>query len=201
MDAVIFDIDGTLLHSIEIDETLFRQAISSAIDGVEIRPLFSDYEHVTDAGIVSQIMRENSVTDATFTVETIKRRFLRMLSEHVATNGAFPAFPGARNYLQKFVESDDHAVGIATGCWRDSAVLKLNSAGLGDFKVPIATADDAMARIDIMQFALSQMPGRFDSITYYGDGEWDRQATATLGWNFVPVGATLGGLHSYEDLV
>jgi len=201
VDAVIFDIDGTLLHSIEIDETLFRQAIRSAIDGAEIRPLFSDYEHVTDAGIVSQIMHENSVADAAGTFETIKRSFLEMLSEHVASNGAFPAFPGVRDYLQKFVASQDHAVGIATGCWRESAVLKLNSAGLGDLEVPIATSDDAMARIDIMQFALSQMPGKFDSITYYGDGEWDRQATATLGWNFVPVGATLGGLHSYEDLV
>ena len=126
---------------------------------------------------------------------------IRDRSEHVAINGAFPAFPGARNYLQKYVASDNHAVGIATGCWRDSAVLKLTSAGLGDLGVPIATADDAMARVDIMQFALSQLSGSFDSITYYGDGEWDRQATAALGWNFVPVGATLGGLSSYEDLI
>lgn len=201
MDAVIFDIDGTLLHSLETDETLFHQAISSAIDGAKIRPLFSDYEHVTDSGIVSQIIRENSVDDAAATVESIKSRFISMLSDHVQTNGGFPEFPGARDYLRRFVESQSHAVAIATGGWRESALLKLSSAGLGDLGVPIATSDDAMARVDIMQFALSQMPGDFDSITYYGDGEWDRRATAELGWNFVPVGATLDGIRSYEDLV
>jgi hypothetical protein len=149
---------------------------------------------------VSQIILENSVDDATATIETIKSRFISMLSEHVATNGAFPAFPGARDYLQQFIASEDHAVGIATGCWRESAVLKLNSAGFGELDVPIATSDDAIARIDIMQFALSQLPGEFDSITYFGDGEWDQRATAELGWNFVAVGANLGGVQTYAEL-
>lgn len=48
---------------------------------------------------------------------------------------------------------------------------------------------------------LSQMSGEYKSMTYYGDGAWDQRATASLGWNFLPIGATLGGLTSYEDLV
>ncbi|MGI9221542.1 MAG: HAD family hydrolase [Woeseiaceae bacterium] len=200
MDAIIFDIDGTLLHSVEIDEALFRMAISSAINNVEIRPEFSDYDHVTDSGIVSQIIRDNAVDNEAEVVRTIKKRFIGMLSEHVAANGPFPVFPGARNYLQRFIASTDSEVAIATGGWRDSAILKLESAGLGDLGVPVATSDDAMDRIGIMQHALSQMSGEFTSVTYYGDGEWDRRATTELGWNFVPVGAALGGIRSYEDL-
>lgn len=200
MDAVIFDIDGTLLHSVEIDETLFREAISSAIQDASIRPEFSDYEHMTDSGIVEQIIRENAVADPVGVVATIRERFIGMLAEHVASNGPFAALPGARNYVQRFVDSEHHEVAIATGCWHDSALLKLQSAGLGNFGVPLATSDDAMDRIGIMQHALAQLPGEFGAVTYYGDGEWDERATAELGWNFVPVGARLGGIDSYEGL-
>ncbi len=45
--------------------------------------------------------------------------------------------------------------------------------------------------------ALSKIGSTFDSITYYGDGSWDEKACAELGWNFVAVGAALGGIESY----
>ena len=57
MDAVIFDIDGTLLHSVDIDEMLLTRAIRSAIDDASIRPAYGDYEHMSDAGILWQVMR------------------------------------------------------------------------------------------------------------------------------------------------
>ena len=198
MDAVIFDIDGTLLHSVEADEMLLTQAIQTVIDNAVIRPAYGDYTHMSDAGILAGVLEDNAI-DATSGVGIeIKRYFIQLLTEHVETNGPFPQFPGARGYIQKYIDSPGHAVGIATGCWRDSALLKLRSAGFGDIDVPVATSDDAMARIDIMQFALSQLPGEFNSITYYGDGEWDQRATAELGWSFVPVGAALDGILSYE---
>ena len=198
MDAVIFDIDGTLLHSVDIDEMLLTRAIHAAIDNAVIRPVYGDYTHMSDAGILDGVLEDNAIDVSSGVGVEIKRYFIHLLTEYVETNGPFPRFPGARKYIQKYVDSPQHAVGIATGCWRDSALLKLRSAGFGDIDVPVATSDDAMARVDIMQFALSQLPGEFNSITYYGDGEWDQRATAELGWNFVPVGAALDGLMSYE---
>jgi hypothetical protein len=50
-----------------------------------------------------------------------------------------------------------------------------------------------------MLHALAQLEGPFESITYFGDGVWDRQATAELGWEFVPVGAGLGGILDFAD--
>lgn len=199
MDAVIFDIDGTLLHSVEADEMLLTQAIQTVIDNAVIRPAYGDYTHMSDAGILAGVLEDNAIDITSGVGVEIKRYFIKLLTEHVETNGPFPQFPGARGYIQKYVDSPGHAVGIATGCWRDSALLKLRSAGFGDIDVPVATSDDAMARIDIMQFALSQLPGEFNSITYYGDGKWDQRATAELGWSFVPVGAALDGILSYED--
>jgi GNAT superfamily N-acetyltransferase len=48
-----------------------------------------------------------------------------------------------------------------------------------------------------MEIALSRLGSAFESVTYYGDGPWDRDACATLGWRFVPVGPALGGIDSF----
>ena len=201
MDAIIFDIDGTLLHSVEADEMLLTRAIRAAIDNAVIRPAYGDYTHMSDAGILAGVLEDNAIDVSSSVGVEIKRHFIQLLIEHVETNGPFPQFPGAREYIQRFVDSPQHAVSIATGCWRDSALLKLESAGFGKLDVPVATSDDAMDRISIMRHALSQLPGDFSSLTYYGDGVWDQRATAELGWNFVPVGAALDGIRSYEELI
>ncbi|MGI9357628.1 MAG: hypothetical protein ACR2PF_21035, partial [Rhizobiaceae bacterium] len=61
-------------------------------------------------------------------------------------------------------------------------------------------SDDAYDRKEIMRTALSRLGGSFDSVTYYGDGPWDRDASHQLGWSFVAVGSALGGLESYYGL-
>jgi hypothetical protein len=52
-----------------------------------------------------------------------------------------------------------------------------------------------------MLHALSQLRGPFESITYFGDGVWDRQATEALGWGFVAVGPKLGGLSTFSGVL
>ena len=51
-----------------------------------------------------------------------------------------------------------------------------------------------------MHTALSRLGEKFDSVTYFGDAEWDRDACRNLGWNFIAVGTDLGGIDSYEGL-
>lgn len=200
MDAVIFDIDGTLLQSAAVDDDLYNEAVRSVITDARIRPNLSDYDHVSDSGILSQILSESLIDEDDAVVAAIKQNFVGLLAEHVTTHGPFPEIPGAKTFLQSFVSSANHKVAIATGGWRPSALLKLESAGFADLNVPVATSDDAKDRKEIMQIALSHISGEYDSITYYGDGPWDRDASLALGWNFVAVGAKLGGLLSYEDL-
>jgi hypothetical protein len=48
-----------------------------------------------------------------------------------------------------------------------------------------------------MTHAIKQLNAPFESITYYGDGEWDKTAASILGWTFVPVGEKLNGLRHY----
>jgi FMN phosphatase YigB (HAD superfamily) len=200
MHAVVFDIDGTLLQSAAVDDALYKDAVRSILGDPKIRPALSDYDYVSDSGILSQIFSDNSIREVVELEAAIKSRFVQLLSNHISEQGPFQEIPGARDFLKRIDDSSNHAVAIATGGWRASALLKLETAGFGDFDVPIATSDDARDRQEIMRIALSQLDGTFSSVTYYGDGPWDRDASQQLGWSFVAVGSALDGLRSYASL-
>lgn len=200
MHANVFDIDGTLLQSAGADDDLYKDAVRSVIRGAFIRPSLSDYDYVSDSGILTQILTDNSVPNNADQISMIKLKFMGLLRAHISERGPFPEVPGAKKILKKLSDSPDHALAIATGGWRESALLKLETAGFGELACPIATADDAYDRKEIMSIALSQLGDSFSSVTYYGDGPWDRDATSGLGWNFVAVGSALGGLESYHVL-
>lgn len=197
MHAVVFDIDGTLLESAAVDDALYREAVRAVLGGVQFRPSLADYTFVSDSGILQEILVDNSIEEVPGLVEAVKSNFVRALGSHVATNGPFPEIPGAGQMLRQLQSSSMHSVAFATGGWRASAQLKLDSAGLGGFGFPLATSDDAQDRTVIMRIALASIGDSFESVTYYGDGPWDRDASRILGWNFVAVGPALGGLESY----
>lgn len=197
MHAVVFDIDGTLLQSALVDDALYREAVRAVLGSVQFRPSLADYTHVSDAGILQEILTDNAIRHEHAVVDAIKAHFVGSLRSHLSANGPFPEVPGAGSMLRRLEDSLDHAVAFATGGWRAAAQLKLDSTGLGEFGFPLASSDDAHERIAIMQIALASLGTGFESVTYYGDGPWDRDASRQLGWNFVAVGPALGGIESY----
>lgn len=199
--AVIFDIDGTLLRSAEIDDALYRRSVRAVLGDVRLRPALADYEYVTDSGILAQIFADNGLALSPDRSAAIRSAFVDACRMHIDSHGAFPEIPGARDMLHSLSMSPAHAVAIATGGWRDTARLKLETAGFELGGLPLATADDSHDRTEIMQIALQQLGARFDSVRYYGDGPWDRQACQRLGWEFVAVGPALGGIESYAQLI
>jgi phosphoglycolate phosphatase-like HAD superfamily hydrolase len=85
------------------------------------------------------------------------------------------------------------AVALATGCWRDSAELKLKAAGIETEHFPAAFAEDGFSREEILGTAVShaqQMYGqsRFDRIVSLGDAQWDVAAARNLGIAFIGIG-------------
>lgn len=199
MHAIIFDIDGTLLQSAAVDDSLYREAVSAVVGPVQFRPSLHAYDYVTDTGILWQIFGDNDIPIAREPMDEIKSRFVRLLRDHIETNGPFTEVPGASTLLRELSESESHAVAIATGGWRESAELKLQSAGIDYRSIPLATANDHRERTGIMQIALEQLGHDLRSVTYYGDGPWDRDACTALGWRFVSVGPELSGIDSYID--
>ena len=61
MRAVLFDIDGTLLHSAAVDDALYREAVRVVLGDVRLRPSLHEYEFVTDTGVLRQILDDNAI--------------------------------------------------------------------------------------------------------------------------------------------
>ncbi|MCY3773279.1 MAG: hypothetical protein OXG98_14835 [Gemmatimonadetes bacterium] len=59
--AAIFDIDGTLVESSGFEDELYVAAVRDVLGNVCIRERWSTYRHVTDTGILRQIMEENRI--------------------------------------------------------------------------------------------------------------------------------------------
>lgn len=199
MNAIILDIDGTLIDSMGVDPGLYFSCIESVLGPVNLRDL-NDYAHVTDSGILEQIIEENGLSGKDELAAAVKTLFIDGLTSHIEDMGPFPVIEGAVEFVERVSSSGDLRVAIATGCWRESALLKLKTSGFNIEGIPVATCDGSPSRVDIMRSALQHTGGDSGAVTYFGDAEWDQRACAHLGWNFVAVGPRLGGIESYSAI-
>ncbi len=197
---MVFDIDGTLLQSAAIDDALYKKSIESVLGPVQFRSSLADYDFVTDSGILSQVLEDNSIVPKPNPTVGVITQFVKLLESHIRDNGPFHEIPGARRLIDKLRMSKNHSVAIATGGWQESSELKLVSAGFDLTDVPLATSSDSSDREEIMKIALSRLGAEFESVSYYGDGPWDRDACRALGWNFIAVGAELSGINWYNGV-
>ena len=200
MKAIILDIDGTLIESMTVDTELYFASIAEVVGPVRTRDRLSDYEHVTDSGILAQLLEDNGYVYDGEVIEAVRSIFVSKIARHIETAGPFTTIDGALEFVNRLRASDDKNVAIATGGWRKSALLKLQSAGFDINGIPLVTGDDSPSRIEIMSSALEKIGDDVESVTYFGDAEWDERACRSLGWNFVAVGPGLGGIESYKEI-
>jgi FMN phosphatase YigB (HAD superfamily) len=200
MHAAIFDIDGTLLDSFGIDNSMYAAAVRAALGAVVIRDAWEKYARVTDTGVLADICSDSALVYDDSVSTAVMNVYLGFLRSHMEAKGPYQEIPGALQYLNTLRTRPDVRVAYATGGWRATAEHKLKSAGFPLEGIPLASADDYQDRTQIMLYALGQLDGPFNSVTYFGDGPWDRAAAAQLGWEFIAVGPKLGGLSHFGTL-
>lgn len=200
MHAAIFDIDGTLLDSYGVDNALYAEAVRRALGEVTIRDGWHKYPRVTDTGVLADICGDNGLSYDASVSEAVMNVYFRSLIARMDAHGPYREIPGALQYLKSLLSRVDVQVAYATGGWRRTAQYKLLSAGFPIEDIPLASADDHQDRAMIMLHALERLRGPFSSITYFGDGIWDQECSARLGWEFVAVGPKLGGILDFASV-
>lgn len=194
MHLVVFDIDGTLTRTNEADERCFESAVAQEFKISGVVTDWGAYTHSTDSGIIHELVeRHHKRPPQQEELERFRETFVKHLENHYQdVPGSFDKVPGAESIFDRLKEMGTHAVAIATGGWKRSALLKLQKAGINISNIPSAFADDHFSRDDIILTAVTRAKEiyrrtSFESLTYVGDGRWDFLTATRLGINFVGI--------------
>ncbi|MBE1274307.1 HAD family hydrolase [Enterovibrio baiacu] len=193
MYLFMLDVDGTLIDSYDFDSECFRSAIEEVM-GIQLTDELGAFLNVTDIGILEELIEQQGMRENRMKIlRDVKSVFLTKLRAYIASNShELQASPGAIQFVNDMKMHPNVVLAIATGGWEESARMKLRAAGFDISHVSFASCSDAMTRSEIMAlaaFRAKQDTGAlFTRRVYFGDGEWDKMATNTLGYEFVAVG-------------
>ncbi|MBA3633593.1 MAG: HAD family hydrolase [Acidobacteria bacterium] len=194
MKLAIFDIDGTLTETNEVDDKCFVRAFAASHQITDIETDWTKYTHVTDSGLVSEIFNQRlgrSPNEEDFLA--FKNRFIENLNEYTSKDETlFAEVSNAKAMLEKLKLEKDWTIALATGCFYDSAKLKLEKAKIDVKDFPIGTADDAISREKILQTAIEKSLEKyglkkFEKIVSIGDGIWDVRTAKNLSLDFIGI--------------
>jgi len=177
----------------KIDEECFVRSLAEIHGFIGVETDWSRYKHTTDSGIFYEIhLARTGRLPSDAEVSHFQRHFIALLKQASHTS-TFAPITGARQMLADLSASTRYRVSIATGGWRDSARLKMASAGMCFDDHPAASADDAHDRESIMKISIQRAIERhgasFSKTVYVGDGVWDARACRTLGIPFIGIGS------------
>ncbi len=151
---------------------------------------WSHYPRTTDSGIFHDVFTARIGRSPTAQeVSRFRQHFVDLLAR-VSSEAAFAAVTGAPLLLSRLADSGEHRVALATGAWRDSARLKMASAGLCYDDYPAASSDDAFDRETIIKLSMQRAAERYStpgSTVYVGDGVWDARACRSVGIPFIGI--------------
>lgn len=193
--SIIFDINGTLVESYDFDSLCYMEAVRDVLGEVAIHDSWEKYNHVTDSGILQQIIEENELNNAAGLIAEVRGVFGAKIRRYIDDGGTCELVPGAPEALARLVK-DGFKVGLSTGGWRHMARMKLQRAGIPIDSLPLTSSDDDVDRVRIMEKCLNRLGGYPQRAIYVGDGIWDLKASANAGCAFIGVGERLKGFCS-----
>src|SRR5437867_8015613 len=118
MKLIMFDIDGTLTQSNDLDDAAFLRALSDVFGLHGISDDWDGYTHVSDSCIVREACQAGiGRAPRPDEVETFQRRFVELLVESARKLGGIRQVAGASAMLKQLCDSGSYAVAYAGGGW------------------------------------------------------------------------------------
>ena len=193
MKWIIFDIDGTLTDTSPVDDKCFFQAFKATFGADISHQSWEEVTHVTDWGITEElVMHIHGRKPTAKEYESMIATFVELLEkEKSADISQFQEIMGASNFFQYAKNRSDWKLGIATGGWENSALLKLDVAGIDVGGVAFSNSTHYKSREDIIRHVFRQLSANQEvtkeHIFYFGDGIWDYQTCQNLGIRFIGI--------------
>lgn len=215
MKLLIFDIDGTLTNTNQVDNESFVATFEERYAVKLGKVDWKNFQNVTDSALFHDIyfsVFEESPSQAE--MEAFRWDFLKRFEVNFKTNPAlFQEVKGAANFLKHCESIRNIRVALATGSWRHSAIFKLMTADIPYQWLILSHCDSFFRRQDILRDAIAQCKEKyafdfFEHIVYFGDGEWDFRTTAELEIPFIGIDVkkdnklkNLGTQHVFYDFL
>jgi len=191
-NLIIFDIDGTLLHSNRVDSQCFAQAYEIVFEKEFPTIDWRKYPHVTDTTIFNTVIQQHFGRQATDDdIHKQQDCFVDLLKANRLKDPIlFAEVPNAKNTIEKLIVDERFVIGIATGGWQRPATLKLNHIGIPTETLHMSFADGKETREEIIGASIKsalQNRSNFERIVYVGDAIWDVKTTRNMQLNFIGI--------------
>lgn len=156
MKIVLFDIDGTLLHSggagknamVQTFEELFH--IKDGFNGISMAGK-------TDPLIIRTAFEKHGITPAPDIVEKFKKRYFELLGKNIKLSYARKKiYPGVSELLAELDIHPEIKMGLLTGNWREGARIKLSYFNFYRYFSFGAFGSDSIDRNELLPIALKR---------------------------------------------
>lgn len=201
---VVFDIDGTICDSREVEGLCFAKAIERVTGKVLSTLDWTEYPEPTSGGIVRSLLEDDP--DATEKEADIKREYCRLLGDARKSHPEeFMPIPGVLSFIRRLQNEELARVAIATGCFDDEARFKMACCGMDLEEFPHATSSDTPRRRDIISLVTSRAGASTSDVVYFADAPWDLVVSRALPIRMIGIGrridrlAELGLEHTFSD--
>ncbi len=192
MPLIIFDVDATLVYSNKLDSKAFAQTYKDIYSLPFPSIDWSTYPHVTDDTILETVIQQHFQRSVT---ETEKEHFKAIFLSTIIKNRRlkpteYKIVPGAKEIIESLIDHPSYTVGIATGGWKNPAVMKLNFVNIPTVPLLISGADGKITRHEIIEEVIAQALAKqisLDRIIYVGDAIWDVKTTKDMQMPLVGI--------------
>ena len=186
---IVFDIDGTLIDSV----TGYHDVITKAMTALGVEKIdtnFNVLKHHTDSYALKYNYENFFKEELPLTLlDAFEKQIVYYLKQQPSTT----AINGSKNLLYE-LENSEYAIAFATGSLPESAIFKMNQAGLPMNHLLLATSKTSFTREGFVLDAIERAKAyykvsEFEEIISIGDGVWDLKTAQNLNLEFIGIGA------------
>ena len=186
--AVIFDVDGPLLHLLPAEEQAFFAPFKEVHGLTGLSNDWDSYKTRNDEDIILEILEGHfGRTAERHELEEITTTYAKFMERGYADGSlVVEAVPGALDLLQKLHAAGGIALGTATANVLHAAQVRLTEAGMWDYvQHHPGAADGGGAKREVLRRTIEPLGLPPERVVFLGDNLNDLDAGQANGVNFI----------------